>query len=232
MMSSSPPSAVRSAATCSRRASYPKSLTTVMAISLHHATGRPHGVNPLAVARVTLGTNIADPIVRLKVVQQSSSHAKATIATVGEPVLDYLEFVPGGLVVAALRAGMATHLGIVMEQARIANTVVSSLRGPDFPLYLVGARMQTGYALSPFTQGGGLLHNVISYCGQVTVSINGSPLRLPDIEAHADCLDASFAEDAACRGDLVVTSAPASGCVASAQPISLVRARASSASRM
>ncbi len=101
---------------------------------------------------------------------------------------------PGALVVTALRVAMAANLGRLYDSSRVSNTLVSTMRGPDFPIYLVGARMIAGYALSPFTQGCGLIHNVISYCGRVVVSINGCPIVLPDIEQYGDCMDASFAE--------------------------------------
>ncbi|GAB91708.1 wax ester/triacylglycerol synthase family O-acyltransferase [Gordonia rhizosphera] len=171
-----------------------KSLITIMASSLHAGPVRRHGVNQIAVARVLLGTNIADPIARLKVVHESSAHAKAVVAALGDRMIEYAEFVPGTVVDTAIRVGMATHLGTLIEQQRIANTLVSTMRGPDFPIYLAGARMLAGYAFSPFSQGGGLYHNVISYCGQVIVSINGCPTVLPDIEHYGDCMDDSFAE--------------------------------------
>ncbi len=171
-----------------------QSLVTAMAISLHTGSERRHGVNQISVVRVSLGTNIADPLARLKAVHESTAHSKATSATVGEQVLEYAEFVPGALVVTALRVGMAAHLGRLAEQSGISNTLVSTMRGPDFPMYLGGARMLAGYAFSPFTQGGGLMHNVISYCGRVVVSINGCPVVIPDIEHYGDCMDASFAE--------------------------------------
>ncbi len=112
----------------------------------------------------------------------------------GRRVLEYAEFLPGEILVPAIRLGMAMHLGKLSEMLRVANTLVSSMRGPEVPIYLAGAQMHSGYALSPFTQGGALLHNAISYRGRVTVSINGCATALPDIEDNADCMDASFAE--------------------------------------
>ena len=171
-----------------------KTLVTAMAISLHTDSERRNAVNQISVVRASLGSDIADPLARLRAVHESTAHSKAASAAVGEQMLEYAEFVPGALVVTALRFGMAAHLGRLAEQSRIANTLVSTMRGPDFPVYLVGARMVAGYALSPFTQGCGLIHNVISYCGRVVVSINGCPVVLPDIEHYGDCMDASFAE--------------------------------------
>ncbi len=171
-----------------------KSLVTAMAISMHDNSGRRRGVNQISVVRVPLGTDIADPVDRLRAVHEATAQSKAANSVLGEQVLQYAEFVPGALVVTALRVGMAAHLGRLAEHSHISNTLVSTMRGPDFPVYLVGARMLAGYALSPFTQGGGLMHNVISYCGRIVVSINGCPTVMPDIAHYGDCMDASFAE--------------------------------------
>jgi hypothetical protein len=172
-------------------------LVTAMAISLPNDPGQK-GANHVSVVRVSLGSNVADPIARLAAVHESATKSKAVSDEVGERVLEYVEFLPGGLLVATLRLGMAANLGKFYESSRVANTLVSTMRGPDFPIYLVGARMIAGYALSPFTQGCGLIHNVISYHGQVVVSINGCPTVLPDIDRYADCMDASFAELTSC----------------------------------
>ena len=67
-------------------------------------------------------------------------------------------------------------------------------RGPDSPIYLVGAQMIAGYAISPFSQWNGVMHNVLSYYGRVFVSINGCPGVLPDVDHYADCVEASFPE--------------------------------------
>ena len=170
------------------------SLMTIIAID-EHTDDQQHGVNQIAVARVSLGTDIADPSTRLRAVHESAAGSKALIEAVGpHAAVEYAEFLPGGLMVAAIRLVMVTHLGKYWDTARFANTYVSTMHGPDFPIYLVGARMVAPYAFSPFTQGNGLMHNVISYCGRVLVSINGCPAVLPDIEHYADCMDAAFAE--------------------------------------
>jgi len=171
-----------------------KPLVTAMAVSVHSGSETKRGVNQISVVRVSLGTDVADPITRLRAVHESSARAKAASAEVGERVLEYAELVPGVLVVSALRIGMAAHLGRLYDTSRVSNTLVSTMRGPEFPIYLFGARMLGGYALSPFTQGCGLIHNVTSYCGRVVVSINGCPVVLPDIEHYGDCMDAAFAE--------------------------------------
>ncbi|MBX7435226.1 wax ester/triacylglycerol synthase family O-acyltransferase [Mycobacterium sp. Y57] len=171
-----------------------KSMVTAMALALQTDSAPRPTVNQISVVRVLLGTDIDDPLARLKVVHESSTNSKAMGEELGERVLEFAEFVPGALVVPAIRVGRATHAGSLIETSRIANTLVSTMRGADFPIYLAGAELLSGYGLSPFTQGCGLIHNVISYRGRVFVSINGCPIVLPDIEHYGDCMDASFAE--------------------------------------
>ena len=169
------------------------SLVTVIAFEEHIEGER--GANQLAVARVSLGTNIADPVARLRAVHESSTQSKAFIEGVGpRSFIEYAEFLPGALLVPAIRLGMAAHLGKYWDTSAIANTYVTSMRGTQFPVYLVGARLIAGYGFSPFTQRNGLMHSAFSYCGRVFLSINGCPAVLPDIEHYGDCMDASFAE--------------------------------------
>ena len=169
------------------------SLVTVIAMQ-EHITGQ-RGANQLAVARASLGTNIADPVARLRAVHESSAQSKAFIEAVGpRSFIEYAEFLPGGLLVPAIRLARAANLGKYFPSAWFANTYVTTLRGPQFPIYLVGAKMIASYSFTPFTQGNGLMHSALSYWGRLLVSINGCPVVLPDIEHYGDCMDASFAE--------------------------------------
>jgi len=169
------------------------SLVTVIAIEEHVEGER--GANQLAVARASLGTNIADPVARLRAVHESSTQSKAFVEGVGpRSFIEYAEFLPGALLVPAIRLGMAAHLGKYWDTSSIANTYVTTMRGTQFPVYLVGAQLIAGYGFSPFIQRNGLMHSAFSYCGRVFVSINGCPAVLPDIEHYGDCMDASFAE--------------------------------------
>lgn len=177
------------------------SLITVMAISEHDDS--QHGANQLAVVRATLGTDIADPVARVEVVHESSVHSKAAIESMGPGALmEEAELLPGALLVPLIRLARAAKLGKYYPSSLIANTYVTTLRGPDFPIYLVGAQMIAGYAMSPFSQRNGVMHNVLSYCGRVFVSINGCPAVLPDVDHYADCVKASFAELTSAAGSV------------------------------
>jgi diacylglycerol O-acyltransferase len=166
---------------------------SAMAITEH--IGTDPRANQIAVVRVSLGTHIADPVARLRAVHRSSARSKALNEELGPRALvEYAEFVPGWLLVPAIRLGMATHLGKYLNSSLILNTHVTDMLGPQSPIYLLGARMIGGYALSPAANTAGLVHNVISYCGRLFLSINGCPVVLPDIEYYGDCMDAAFAD--------------------------------------
>ncbi len=169
------------------------SLVTVIAMAEHSAGQR--GANQIAVARASLGTNVADPVARLRAVHESSAPSKAFIEAVGpRSFIEYAEFLPGALLVPVIRLARAANLGKYFPSSWFANTYVTTLRGPQFPIYFIGAKMFASYSFTPFTQGNGLMHSALSYCGRVLVSINGCPVVLPDIEHYGDCMDASFAE--------------------------------------
>lgn len=172
----------------------PKS-SLVTAIPMQEHVKGQRGANQLAVARASLGTNIADPIARLRAVHQSSAQSKAFIEAVGpRSFIEYAEFLPGALIVPVIRLARAAHLGQCWDTSYVANTYVTTMRSTQFPIYLVGARMIASYGFTPFTQRNGLMHSAVSYCGRMLVSINGCPAVLPDIEHYGDCMDASFAE--------------------------------------
>jgi diacylglycerol O-acyltransferase len=168
---------------------------SAMAIAEHIDADRQRGTNQIAVVRVSLGTHIADPVARLRAVHSSSARSKALNEELGPRALvEFAEFLPGWLLVPAIRLGMATHLGKYLNSSLILNTHVTDMFGPQSAIYFLGAHMVGGYALSPTANTAGLVHNVFSYCGRLLVSISGCPAVLPDIEHYGDCMDASFAE--------------------------------------
>ena len=45
--------------------------------------------------------------------------------------------------------------------------MISNVPGPQFPLYLAGARLEANYPVSVITDGMGLNITVMSYCGHM-----------------------------------------------------------------
>ena len=53
--------------------------------------------------------------------------------------------------------------------------------GPQFPLYMAGARLEANYPISVITDGMGLNITVMSYCGQLDFGIVADREQMPDV---------------------------------------------------
>jgi hypothetical protein len=74
----------------------------------------------------------------------------------------------------------------------IFNTTVTNMPGPRHPLYMAGAQLVAMYGAGMIVEGMGLIHPVMSYCGDITVSFTSDREMLPDPAVYADCLRQSF----------------------------------------
>ena len=74
------------------------------------------------------------------------------------------------------------------------NLIVSNVPGPDFPLYLAGARMVAMYPLGPIIEGVGVNVTVFSYLDTMYVGVQGCWDLVPDVDVIARGMEASLAE--------------------------------------
>jgi hypothetical protein len=62
------------------------------------------------------------------------------------------------------------------------NLVVSNVPGPQFPLYMAGARLEANYPVSVITDGMGLNITVMSYMGHMDFGIVADREQMPDVD--------------------------------------------------
>jgi diacylglycerol O-acyltransferase / wax synthase len=74
------------------------------------------------------------------------------------------------------------------------NLVGSNVPGPQFPLYMAGARMVANYPVSVITDGMGLNITVMSYCGSLDFGLVADRDQMPDLRSVLGGLRASLAE--------------------------------------
>ena len=72
--------------------------------------------------------------------------------------------------------------------------MISNVPGPQFPLYLAGARLDANYPVSVITDGMGLNITVMSYCGTLDFGIVADRDQMPDVWRLIDWLEDSLAE--------------------------------------
>ena len=149
--------------------------------------------NQVSMMLVSVGTDVAKPLDRLRAVHASTVSSKEMANAIGAKTLsDYSEFIPAA--VAGLAARMYTRTGLVNSHQPLFNTVVTNIPGPQVPLYCAGAELVAYYGLGPIFDGMGLIHPVLSYNGRLTISFTSCPEMIPEPSVYADCLRASFDE--------------------------------------
>ncbi len=74
------------------------------------------------------------------------------------------------------------------------NLIVSNIPGPQFPLYLLGARLIEFYPHLPLFENQGLAVAAMSYLGKIHFGLIGDWDLMPDLSDFAADLDTAMAE--------------------------------------
>ena len=135
--------------------------------------------NRILLMSVPFHTDIADPVERLQATHESLADMKERHkALPAELLQDANHFIPPAVFHRAARLTFRLSTGV----GRLAwNLVVSNVPGPQFPLYMAGARLVANYPVSVITDGLGLNITVMSYNGQMDFGIVADRDQMPDI---------------------------------------------------
>ena len=74
------------------------------------------------------------------------------------------------------------------------HVVISNVPGPQFPIYLAGARVHLIMGLGQMLDLMGLFHAVLSGAGHVTITFTSCREMMPDPQFYKTCLEESFEE--------------------------------------
>ena len=72
------------------------------------------------------------------------------------------------------------------------NTIITNVPGPNFPLYHMGARMESFAGVPPLIDGVGIAHAIYSYCSNVQLSVISCTDMMPDPELYEKFLQESY----------------------------------------
>lgn len=176
-------------------------LKVLVPVSLRDAGQRGTLGNRVGALLLRLPIGIADPIDRLQAVARTSERLKRRReVTTSELLLGAADLLPPRLIGPVAR---------LTDVQRLVNVIVTNVPGPPCPVYCRGARMLEAYPVIPL--GGNLSVGVaiLSYAGELTLSLTADPDRFADLDVLQEGIEAGFATVGATAHRPVVVPATA-----------------------
>ena len=144
------------------------SLIASVPVSVRGSSKKKTGSNKVSTIFSRLGTDIEDPLERLREVSRGNQNAKDHHKAISADSLqDWAEFAAPRTFGLAVR--MVSSLKLADSGPVIHNLVISNVPGPPVPLYFMGARIEGLYPLGPVFHGAGLNITVMSSDGKIHV---------------------------------------------------------------
>ncbi len=149
--------------------------------------------NRVSAMLVSLASTERDPAMRLTAVREATRAAKDRNESVGSDLFSGWAQVLFPMV-ATRATRLVTNLRLFDHLRPVFNLIVSNIPGPDFPLYLAGARMVAMYPFGPIMEGAGVNVTVFSYLDSVHVGVLGCWELAPDVDRIARGMEQSLQE--------------------------------------
>ena len=122
---------------------------------------------------VRLPVEQAEPVARLEAIHAVTRELKDSKQALGvEMMMKAAEWTPGVLMSLGARAASGP-----------INMIVTNVPGPQFPLYMLGAKLLASYPQVPLLEGTGLGVALFSYDGKLCWGFNADYEMLPDLAA-------------------------------------------------
>ena len=163
-----------------------KALSAAVPISLR-AAGDETANNQVSMLLLTLATDVADPLHRLRRIAESSGRAKEMMSRVKTAIPTDFPM----LAAPWLMSGLASLYGrsrLANVIPPVANLIISNVPGVQAQLYFAGAKIISYYPVSIPAHGMALNVTVQSYNGRLDYGLIGCRRALPDIMDLADSL--------------------------------------------
>ncbi|MDG2303200.1 MAG: wax ester/triacylglycerol synthase family O-acyltransferase [Candidatus Binatia bacterium] len=125
-----------------------------------------------------------DPIRRIEAIHETTQELKRSKQALGvEMMMAAAEWAPSSL----LSLGAQAASGPI-------NMIVTNVPGPQFPLYMLGAKLEAMFPVVPLLDNMGLGVALMSYDGKVCWGFNADYEMIPDLSSFVRLIGESFAE--------------------------------------
>lgn len=173
-----------------------KPLVAFMPVNIRNE-GDEGGGNKVAVLLASMGTDLADPVERLRAVIASTREAKRQMRGMGQlPALAY----SGYLLAPGLAQTLAAMAGVKNPLPTTFNVVLSNVPGPKKPLYLRGSRLEAVYPVSIPAHGMALNITLETYAGTMNFGFIGDRDAVPHLQRLAVYTGEALAQTEAALG--------------------------------
>jgi WS/DGAT/MGAT family acyltransferase len=158
-----------------------KPLIAMVPVSTRAEGERGKMGNKVSAMFLDMATDVADPVERLKVIQQHTQGGKAfEKAGATRAFVDLWDFVPFGLANRVLR--LYSRFRVSELHNPVFNCVITNVPGPQMDMYMAGHKLLASMGMAPLVDGMGLLITVLSYNGVLSISPTSSPSVMPDLD--------------------------------------------------
>jgi diacylglycerol O-acyltransferase len=156
--------------------------------------------NRIVVMRGPLPVYIADPLQRLRFVKHAMDGLKESKQALGAEVIAGAQnFAPPTILAQASRLNFST---------RLFNLIVTNVPGPQFPLYVLGRRMERVFPVVFLPENHALAVAIMSYAGEMNFGLLGDFDALPDIDSIGESIAEELATLVALAREQQATSSP------------------------
>ena len=167
-------------------------LKAMVPVSVRHDEQRGALGNRVTTMYAPLPVGEPDPVVRLRTLTAAMAHLKEGNQAVGAEALTRLtDFAPPTILAQASR---------LQGRQRLFNLTITNVPGPQFPLYMLGRRLEAIHPQVPLAMNTALGVAIMSYDGGMFFGLIGDFDALPDLEGVAAGLRTSIEELTAAAG--------------------------------
>ncbi len=154
-------------------------------------TGEPEAETPRSeVSSFLVDLPVGEPnaVVRLSHISHATeAHSRQSPGVTAQTLMRISGFAPASLHAMGARAGSRLS-------KRLFNLIITNAPGPQFPLYVGGARMLEMYPVSPLFENQALSIGLTSYDGSVYFGLNADRGAMPDVDVVTALLLESLEE--------------------------------------
>lgn len=161
-------------------------LVAAVPVSLREA-GDTSANNQVSMMLVSLATDVAEPVERLRKINEASISSKTTLNRFKAVILDDFPMFGAPWVMSSL-ASLLGRSGISDVMPPAANVVISNVAGAPFPMYFAGATLTCYYPVSIPSHGMALNVTVQSYNGRMDYGLIACRRAVPDLGDFGDHL--------------------------------------------